>query len=48
MMNGFEITELDRRISNLIQVGTVSEADYSNAKLKVKIGEIITDWLPWL
>ena len=48
MMNGFEITELDRRISNLIQVGTVSEADYPNAKLKVKIGEIITDWLPWL
>ncbi|MDA0308931.1 MAG: phage baseplate assembly protein V [Proteobacteria bacterium] len=48
MMNSFEITELDRRISNLIQVGTVSEADYSKAKLKVKIGEIVTDWLPWL
>ena len=47
-MNSFEITELDRRISNLIQVGTVSEADYSKAKLKVKIGEIVTDWLPWL
>lgn len=47
-MNGFDITELDRRISNLIQIGTVKEADYLKAKLKVKIGEITTDWLPWL
>ncbi|MDA0782416.1 MAG: phage baseplate assembly protein V [Proteobacteria bacterium] len=48
MMQGFEVTELDRRLSNLIQVGTVLEADYPNAKLKVKIGDITTDWLPWL
>lgn len=48
MMNDFEITELDRRISNLIQIGTIAEADYEKAKLKVIIGNIITDWLPWL
>jgi len=47
-MQGFDITELDRRVSNLIQIGKVVEADYPNAKLKVEIGDIITDWIPWL
>jgi phage baseplate assembly protein V len=47
-MQGFDITELDRRLSNLIQIGTVIEADYPNAKLKVKIGDITTDWLRWM
>jgi len=48
MESSFAITELDRRISNLIQVGIVAEADYPNAKLKVKLGDVTTDWLPWL
>jgi phage baseplate assembly protein V len=48
MESSFAITELDRRLSNLIQIGTVVGADYPNAKLKVKIGDITTDWLPWL
>lgn len=44
----FSLTELDHRLSNLIQFGKVCEADYQKAKLKVQIGEIVTDWLPWL
>jgi phage baseplate assembly protein V len=48
METSFAITELDRRLSNLIQIGTVFATDYPNAKVKVKIGDIITDWLPWL
>ncbi|MCE3232491.1 MAG: Phage baseplate assembly protein [Rickettsiaceae bacterium] len=48
MESSFAITELDRRVSNLIQIGTVVAANYEHAKLKVKIGDITTDWLPWL
>lgn len=44
----FSITELDRRVSNLIQIGTVTETDYPKAKVKIKIGDIVTHWLPWL
>lgn len=47
MESSYAITELDRRVSNLIQVGTVAAADYERAKLKIKIGDITTDWLPW-
>lgn len=44
----FSLTELDRRVSNLIQIGTVAETDYPQAKVKIKIGDIITHWLPWI
>lgn len=44
----FEMTELDRRISNQIQFGSISAVDYGNAKVRVAIGGNITGWLPWL
>jgi phage baseplate assembly protein V len=44
----FDVTELDRRLSNLIRFGTVQEADYANARVRVKAGDILTGWLPWL
>lgn len=43
----FDQTELDRRIGNLIRLGTVAEADYMHAKVRVRMGEIVTGWLPW-
>jgi phage baseplate assembly protein V len=46
-MSDFETTELDRRISNLIKFGTVQAADYVNATVRIKAGDILTDWLPW-
>tara|TARA_B100001564_G_C20610453_1_gene657345 strand:+ start:392 stop:910 length:519 start_codon:yes stop_codon:yes gene_type:complete len=48
MEDQFTLMDLDRRISNLIQLGKVVEADYPNAKLRVEIGDITTEWLPWL
>lgn len=42
----FTLTELDRRISNLIQLGHIHKVD--GTKASVKIGEIITDTLPWV
>jgi len=47
-MNSYNLTELARKLSNLILIGMVQEADYANARLRVKSGELITAWLPWL
>lgn len=44
----FDVTELDRRLSNLIRIGTVDQADYAAAEVRVKAGDILTGWLPWM
>ena len=50
MVVEFEITELHRRLANLIMLGKVIEADYGQVipKLKVNIGELQTAWLPMM
>lgn len=42
------LTELERRLSNSIQTGTIIEADYSIARVRVKAGALETTWLPWV
>lgn len=37
-----------RRIETLIRYGTIEEIDHSKALARVKTGEVLTDWLPWL
>lgn len=44
----FALTELDRRLANLIRIGTVEQADYPNARVRVRAGQLLTGWLPWL
>ena len=45
----FELSELARRVSNLIRPGVVEAADYDAALLRVRLDENwVTDWLPWL
>jgi len=44
----FEFAELERRLANLIRVGTVEQADYSAAQVIVRCDDVLTDWLPWL
>lgn len=46
--HGRDIAELFRRVNNLLRVGKVVEVDYDIAKARVKIGEITTNFLPWL
>lgn len=45
----FDMAELDRRISNLIRIGTVAQVDYAAIppKVRIKAGDILTGWLPW-
>lgn len=39
--------ELQRRLDNLLRLGTIAEVDLANAKVKVQSGEILTTWLLW-
>ncbi|QMV45882.1 phage baseplate assembly protein V [Wolbachia pipientis] len=32
----------------LIRIGVVKEIDYEKAKVRVKVGEFLTNWLPWI
>ncbi len=45
---GKQISELYRRINNMIRVGTITDVDYQAARACVKIGQITTAPLPWL
>ncbi len=45
---GQQISDLIRRVCNLIRIGKVVNVDYTQAKAKVQIGDITTDFLPWL
>lgn len=42
----FDIAELNRRLANLIAIGTVEQADYDAARYRVRIGDLLTGWLP--
>lgn len=44
----FNLSDLFRKLENLLRVGTIAEADYSAARVRVNIGELTTDWLPWI
>ncbi|MGE4169144.1 MAG: phage baseplate assembly protein V [Candidatus Margulisiibacteriota bacterium] len=44
----FAVSELTRRLANLIRVGIVSQIDVENARVKIVTSQIETDWLPWL
>ncbi len=40
--------ETGRRLHNLIRYGLVEEVQYSPPRCRVRSGELLTDWLPWL
>lgn len=49
MLNhSFAISELSRKLANIIRIGLVKEIDYEKARVRVKVGEFLTDWLPWI
>lgn len=44
------VPDMDRRIADMVRVGTVSELDYSDKRaprVKVKYGKNTTGWIPW-
>ncbi|WP_174515816.1 MULTISPECIES: phage baseplate assembly protein V [unclassified Wolbachia] len=46
--SNFAISELQRKLANIIRIGVVKEVDYEKAKVRVQIGELLTDYLPWI
>ncbi|WP_264339125.1 MULTISPECIES: phage baseplate assembly protein V [unclassified Wolbachia] len=46
--HSFAISELNRKVANIIRIGLVKEINYEKAKVRVKIGEFLTDYLPWI
>ncbi|WP_110687022.1 phage baseplate assembly protein V [Salinicola aestuarinus] len=40
--------ELARLLQNLIRIGTVAEIDHAAARIRVRTGDLLTDWIPWL
>lgn len=46
--DGFTLNDLGRRLANIIRIGIIFEIDYQTAKARVKIGDLETNWLPWV
>ncbi|MFW5499590.1 MULTISPECIES: phage baseplate assembly protein V [unclassified Maridesulfovibrio] len=40
--------DISRRLENTLRIGKICEADYGNARLRVKSGDVTTGWLPWI
>lgn len=40
--------EISRRLHNLIRYGVVEAVQYNPPRCRVRSGELLTDWLPWL
>ena len=48
MMSEYDLSDIDRRVSRLIRLAVIAEADYAKARIRVRIGKVITNWLPWI
>ena len=48
MDDRFKAAETDRRTANMIRYGEIVEADYQNARVKIKSGDQVTGWVPWV
>ena len=42
-----DMTEAERRLSNLVMLGQVAELDAERARVRVQAGPILTAWLPF-
>ena len=44
----FALSEIDRKLHQLIRLGVVSDIDLTRARVRVKLGNNLTTWLPWV
>lgn len=44
----WHLAELERRLQNLLRVGVIAEVDSELARVRVRVGELLTAWIPWL
>lgn len=43
----FTIAEMQRLLQNLIGIGTVADVDHETQKVRLKDGDMTTNWLDW-
>ena len=48
MNNDFPQSETDRLVSSMLMFGTVEAVDYVNAMVRVRSGDWVSAWLPWM
>ncbi|MDO5057732.1 MAG: phage baseplate assembly protein V [Lautropia sp.] len=48
MSSAYAVAELERLLANLVRVGVVAALDEVGARVTVDLGEVVTDWLPWV
>lgn len=46
-MDAYALGEIERRLGNIVRIGTIKELDEDKALVKVDLGDLVTDWLPW-
>jgi phage baseplate assembly protein V len=44
---GYALGEVDRRLGNVVRIGTVAQIDHATGQVKVDLGDLVTDWIPW-
>lgn len=47
-MNGITVTELVRRIEQMLRLGTVVEVHHTEARCRVRSGQLLSAWVPWM
>ena len=47
-MSVYRLTEIERRLSNILRSGLVHSVDFTNYRCRVQIGSLLTDPLPFL
>lgn len=47
-MSLYRLTELERRVSNILRAGKVASVDFAASRCRVTIGNLLTDPLPFL
>jgi phage baseplate assembly protein gpV len=47
-MHGVIVSELIRRLEQLLRYGTIDALDLGAARCRVRSGELLSNWIPWL
>jgi phage baseplate assembly protein V len=47
-MNGVQVSELVRRIEQLMRYGTIAAVDHTTARCRVRTGALLSTWVPWV
>lgn len=41
------LSDIERRVANTVAFGVVEDADYERRRVRVRIGPLLSDWIPW-